>query len=152
MTELDCKILTEQIGECWHSNETWYDCDTAQHCKRRTFDNPDDFFVLWDWAKKQNWWKDFLHAANECAMTNDIKEQGIAGKYYIINTKWFPEMILIFGKKKLGWIMTDNEARLLTQVADMTEEMDALRKKLAAAEETIKKMARCDNHGLSEGL
>ena len=26
--------------------------------------------------------------------------------------------------------MTDNEARLLTQVADMTEEMDALRRKL----------------------
>ena len=48
--------------------------------------------------------------------------------------------------------MTDNEARLLTQVADMTEEMDALRKKLAAAEETIKKMARCDNHGLRDGL
>ena len=41
--------------------------------------------------------------------------------------------------------MTDDETRLLTQVADMTEEVDALRKKLAAAEGTIKKMTRCDN-------
>ena len=120
MNESDRKILTNQLGECWHEwgyvrgsvKQEIFQCvkcgETCKgivncHQKQRTFDNWTDFGVLWEWAKKQEWWKDFLHAANECAMTNDIKEQGIAGKYYIINTKWFPEMILIFGKKKLGW-------------------------------------------------
>jgi hypothetical protein len=120
MTDEQRKLLTEYLGECWHEwgyvrgsvKQEIFQCvkcgETCKgivncHQKQRTFDNPEDFFVLWNWVKKKDWWEDFLHAANECAMTNDIKEQGIAGKYYIINTKWFPEMILIFGKKKLGW-------------------------------------------------
>ena len=37
MTETQRKFLTEYLGECWHSQETYYDCDKAEIVQRRTF-------------------------------------------------------------------------------------------------------------------
>lgn len=52
------KILTEYLGECWHSQETWYDCDNATHCKRRTFDNRNDLMDLYEAIqRKDDFWE-----------------------------------------------------------------------------------------------
>ena len=57
------KMLTEFLGECWRTRETWYDCDKAMHCHRRTFTSDSDMLAVfrkirddgkwgrfWDWA------------------------------------------------------------------------------------------------------
>ena len=71
MTDEDRKLLTEAMGECWHELE--YDRDEGHSfCKlcgdipawpnrmHRTFDNWNDFGVLWEWASKQDWWLDMV--------------------------------------------------------------------------------------------
>jgi hypothetical protein len=42
MTETQRKFLTEYLGECWHSQETYYDCEKAEIVQRRTFDTAQD--------------------------------------------------------------------------------------------------------------
>jgi hypothetical protein len=37
MTETQRKFLTEYLGECWRSQETYYDCEKAEIVQRRTF-------------------------------------------------------------------------------------------------------------------
>jgi hypothetical protein len=37
MTETQRKFLTEYLGECWHSQETYYDCEKGYIVRRRTF-------------------------------------------------------------------------------------------------------------------
>ncbi|MFH1897053.1 MAG: hypothetical protein ABH886_02255 [Candidatus Desantisbacteria bacterium] len=58
------KFLTEQRGECWHE---WSDpySNVCDKCNNITMDRENDDFstwegfgVLWEWAKKQEWWGD----------------------------------------------------------------------------------------------
>lgn len=42
MTETQRKFLTEYLGECWHSQETYYDCEKGYIVRRRTFDTAQD--------------------------------------------------------------------------------------------------------------
>ena len=42
MTETQRKFLTEYLGECWHSQETYYDCEKADIVRRRTFTTAKD--------------------------------------------------------------------------------------------------------------
>ncbi len=69
------QYLTEQVGECWHINtpmkelpvgEPFKQCPKCYHleCDWGDF-NPDfstaeGFFKLWNWAKEQEWFPDFL--------------------------------------------------------------------------------------------
>ena len=54
------QFLTEKVlKECWHSSETWYDCDNAKHCRRRTFDNRNDLLDLYEAIYRDGKWDDF---------------------------------------------------------------------------------------------
>ena len=55
------QFLTEKVlKECWHSSETWYDCDNAKHCRRRTFDTRNDLLDLYEVVYEDGKWDDFF--------------------------------------------------------------------------------------------
>lgn len=121
MNEQDQKLLTEKMGECWHEPDS--ECAVGreyngggtikQKCLKcgcllsttyqiyednRTFDTPDDFFVVWTWAKGQEWWEEFL-AENS---TYDDTLHGIIDVEAIDPIR-FPALVVQFGKEALGW-------------------------------------------------
>lgn len=74
------KFLAEQLGECvpeWKCNPKWngieresvYKClkcgnNEYRHNQINPFnlaDQANKFFILWNWAKKQEWWDDFVY-------------------------------------------------------------------------------------------
>jgi hypothetical protein len=56
MTETQRKFLTEYLGECWHSQETYYDCEKAEIVQRRTFTDLKDKQDLLEAVIKKNEW------------------------------------------------------------------------------------------------
>ncbi len=62
------QFLTEKaLKECWHSSETWYDCDNAKHCRRRTFDNRNDLMDLYQKVYEDGKWDEFFwFSASHC--------------------------------------------------------------------------------------
>ena len=76
MNDEDRKYLTLAMSECWHKHvEAWItdyicrDCgdifEDARQSLPRTFDTPEDFFAVWNWAQKQKWWHDYVMKADE---------------------------------------------------------------------------------------
>ena len=63
------KLLTELMGECWHTFKHSRFCDkcNAEFWMQETeaandkynFSTPDGFVKLWNWAKSQEWWDNF---------------------------------------------------------------------------------------------
>lgn len=53
-----------------------------------------DFFVLWNWAVTEEWWDDFLYWVFQREDLTLIR---------IVDRNLFPELLLQFGKEKLGW-------------------------------------------------
>jgi hypothetical protein len=66
MSERD-KFLTEQMGECWH--DLFRHCSKcAAYCRKcqkeiyeeqNNFSTWEGFGKLWEWAQKQEWWREF---------------------------------------------------------------------------------------------
>jgi hypothetical protein len=67
MTEEDSKFLAEKMGLCWHEwvyvENDWPEC---KKCKVRRYHvwsidfSSYGFFVVFEWAKRQEWWDEFL--------------------------------------------------------------------------------------------
>lgn len=70
MTETQRKFLTEYLGECWHSQETYYDCDKAEIVQRRTFTTAQDKQDLLMEIDKKGEWMEFIEFLS---MTNFSK-------------------------------------------------------------------------------
>ena len=67
------QFLTEKVlKECWHSSETWYDCDNAKHCRRRTFDNRNDLMDLYEQIEKDGKLISFLNYLNAACDWKDF--------------------------------------------------------------------------------
>lgn len=118
MNETDRKLLTEKMRLCWHdfdenaANETFTRCSKCKkyrsqmksdYQENHVFNNWADFGLVWEWASKQEWWKDFLKSMSECAMTYEIFNQGIAYHYRFVDKESFPKAIILYGKERLGW-------------------------------------------------
>lgn len=120
MTTDDRKMLTEYLGECWHEwgyvrgsvKQEIFQCvkcgETCKgivncHQKQRTFDNWTDFGVLWEWAKKQEWWKKFFWFVFD-SLPKDIRMSGFSNyQKYLVDKVDFAKYLLQFGQEKLGW-------------------------------------------------
>ena len=108
MTKEDRKMLTEAMGECFHEwiVESYnYPKAYCGRCKcdltecfgdgNRTFDNPTDFFDLWNWAKGQEWWPKFVAQNGDYQMDEPaagLRECGWIDTELIDPVK-FPELI-----------------------------------------------------------
>ena len=128
MDNADRKLLTEKMGGCWHvfmyplpdrPKDKPDDEDDKYKCKKcgqykwfvagRTFDTPDDFFAVWGWAKEQEWWIDFIRTKtliDPKPIDQIIEGEGMCrrvGLNDLIDYFEFPELIVQFGKKVLGW-------------------------------------------------
>lgn len=105
------KLLTLEMGECWHELE--YDRDEGHYfCKfcghipewpnkmNRTFDNPVDFFALWNWAKEQGWWATFgRYMERRYRDDRDYREDKCS---YFVHPDRFPELVVDFLWEKEG--------------------------------------------------
>lgn len=64
MTDEKRELLTEKLlGECWHSRETWYDCDNGVHCRRRTFTTDTDMLAVFRKIRDIGMWDPFIACA-----------------------------------------------------------------------------------------
>lgn len=62
------KFLTEAMGECWHEGANNYGEIVCQRCHRLVmeedrldFSNWAGFGKLWEWAQKQEWFREFYY-------------------------------------------------------------------------------------------
>jgi hypothetical protein len=62
MTETQRKWLTEYLGECWHSQETYYDCEKGYIVRRRTFTDLKDKQDLLEAVIRKDEFNDFLYS------------------------------------------------------------------------------------------
>lgn len=100
----DKKFLTELMGECWHEHDT-SDCyrTICKTCglswnpgfqigcrNKYTFDNWNDFGVLWEWVKKQEWFDDLCKYLFKWYIPEN--------KYEFINNINFPQIVVEFIK------------------------------------------------------
>jgi hypothetical protein len=72
MTETQRKFLTEYLGECWHSQETYYDCEKGYIVRRRTFTDLKDKQDLLEAVINRREWMDF------CSMFIDSHKNKLA--------------------------------------------------------------------------
>jgi hypothetical protein len=63
MTETQRKFLTEYLGECWRSQETYYDCEKGHIVQRRTFTDLKDKQDLLEKVIEKGEWDDFINIA-----------------------------------------------------------------------------------------
>jgi hypothetical protein len=90
LTQDDCKLITEWLGECWHNKfindgrEGLRSLKRCRYCdsgeKNRTFQDPQDFFACFDKMKAREDWPTFKHFVweNWCRAVenNETEEQG----------------------------------------------------------------------------
>lgn len=102
-------MLTEAMGEEWLNPEVVTTADIVEYRNRndvslqeaanyfisrhnRTFDNPVDFFALWNWAKEQEWWVEFITEMISTYHRSDMPyDLGV-----VIDPIRFPELVAEF--------------------------------------------------------
>ena len=117
MNDADRKLLTKKMGELWHKEISDTDfpfeceCGDPGCCNRsnRSFTTPDDYFALWNWAKGQEWWINFIRTKtliDPRPIDQIMEEEGMCrrvGLNDLIDPIRFPELVVQFGKEVLGW-------------------------------------------------
>ena len=117
MNDKDRKFLALAMGEEWHEpsraasfhSQATCSCGLsfednwtlAIHIKgaNRTFDNPSDFFAVWDWAKWQEWWGDFCDwLSNQSSNIKGRQHFWILDDH--IDTIRFPQLIVEWLRKE----------------------------------------------------
>ena len=115
MTDERRKMLTEALGECWHEWEIespisgWIIC---KNCKKypeqvggeenRTFATPNDFFALWNWAKEQEWWVEFVLDAIKSFWIGRSQADYASFSAWLIDPVRFPELLAEFLEGRNG--------------------------------------------------
>lgn len=95
MNEADRKLLTKKM-------------DAPFECER-VFITPNDFFAVWEWAKEQEWWIDFIRTKTlidpnpKVQIMEEDEMCKRVGLNDLIDPYHFPELIVQFGKEVLGW-------------------------------------------------
>ena len=109
MTNDKRRLLTEAMGECWHDgiayiyyNFNKYYTKCHKCCKtdvnNRTFTTPDDFFALWNWAKGQEWWDEFIFISR-VNMDDTLEREGkpVVNSFLgLVDKDRFPELVAEF--------------------------------------------------------
>jgi hypothetical protein len=114
MTDADRKLLTLKMGEEWH--ELLTDSDFPPICScgnpfskadhhNRTFTNWTDFGAVWNWAKGQEWWEDFVRYSRGVGdlLTDGCHDAVCRILIILVRPDSFPALIVQFGKMRLGW-------------------------------------------------
>jgi hypothetical protein len=107
LTDDERKVLTEYLGECWHSKETWYDCDTATHCKRRTFTTPADLHAVYSKMVERKEWEEFQN--HMVYKYREVEKDDYTRWFVAAFEKWLfclacPEQIPERMEMAAGWI------------------------------------------------
>ena len=92
MTDERSKMLVEAMGEKWHDKELDH-YEKQLHKTNRTFTDPADFFALWNWAKEQEWWYEFVLEFHVSGYIGDIRYLKWID---IIDPIRFPELLAEF--------------------------------------------------------
>lgn len=108
MTDERRKMLTIAMGECAHefyeivSGGAWCLSCGQSNPALRTFNNPNDFFALWNWAKEQSWWNAFVFIAR-VNMDDILEREGkpVVNSFLgLIDPIRFPELVAEFLEKE----------------------------------------------------
>ena len=117
--EQKCKFLTLVIGKCWHDIKSIFAMNRkCQKCKKviyfeycegeecygslmdapfnMNYFTPSGFWEVWEWAKEQNWWGNFVWVF---LLSQDIGN--------VINYRTFSDTLaqfLIESKGEWGWV------------------------------------------------